>query len=254
MNNGIFKKIKPFLAKNEPEILMSMGIGGMIFSTIWAVKATFNVVRKIDAKKEELNKDKLSFKETLHISWRDYLPVVVGTAISVPCIILGNNVSSKRTAAIATAYTISETALQEYREQTKEIVGAKKEQEIHEGISQKRVDKTYNDSTVVLTGAGDSLFYEPITGRYFKSNWNKITKCANELNSESISNISGVITLAEWFEAIGLKPTDISDTLGWSVLDHGQEGIIDISIDATLTVDNEPCGAIYYKNEPKPLH
>ena len=126
MNNNIFKTLKPFLAKYEPEILMAMGISGMIFSTIWSVKATKTAVRKIDIKKEELNKDKLTLQEVVKETWKLYLPVVLSTAISVPCIIAGNRVSNKRNMALAAAYTISETALQEYQDKTKEVLGEKK--------------------------------------------------------------------------------------------------------------------------------
>ena len=39
MKTNIFKTIKPFVARHEPEILMTMGISGMIFSVVWGIKA-----------------------------------------------------------------------------------------------------------------------------------------------------------------------------------------------------------------------
>lgn len=248
MKNNIAKTIKPMLVKHEPEILMSMGLVGMVFSTVWTVKATINAVRLIDKKKQELNVDKLTFKDTLKTVWKQYIPTVASTAISIPCIIAGNRVSSKRNAALATAYTLSETALQEYQTKTKEIVGEKKEQEIHEAISKDKVEKTYDASKILLTGDGDSLFFEPITGRYFKSNWNKILKAANELNADALGG-NDEVTLNDWFDAIGLPPTKGNDYMGWSTM-RGRQGLIDIQIDSSLTPDNVPCGAIYYVNEP----
>lgn len=255
MNNNIFKTLKPFLAKYEPEILMAMGISGMIFSTIWSVKATKTAVRKIDIKKEELNKDKLTLQEVVKETWKLYLPVVLSTAISVPCIIAGNRVSNKRNMALAAAYTISETALQEYQDKTKEVLGEKKYEKIQESISEDKVKKTYQDgiTNVTLIGDGDSLFYEELSGRYFKTNWNRISKAANQLNAQALSDLSGVITLNEWFYILGLEGTSLGDELGWTITD-GKQGIIDISVDSVLTPDDNPCGAIRYNTTPKKIY
>ena len=252
MNNPL-TYIKPFVSKHEPEILMSMGIGGMIFSLAWGIKASFKAARAIDKYKETYGKDKLTAKETIKLTWKLYLPTVLSVAASVPCVIMSNKVSNKRYAAIATAYTISEAALQEYKDKTKEIIGEKKTKQIEESISDDRVNKTYSGGNqVILTGNGDSLFYEPLSGRYFKSNWNDILKAANELNSEAITNMSGQTTLNDWFQKIGLETTEIGETLGWNLMNNSSN-LIDISISSHITKDNVPCGAIYYNRQPVAL-
>ena len=252
MNNPL-TYIKPFVSKHEPEILMSMGIGGMIFSLAWGIKASFKAARAIDKYKETYGKGKLTAKETIKLTWKLYLPTVLSVAASVPCVIMSNKVSNKRYAAIATAYTISEAALQEYKDKTKEIIGEKKTKQIEESISDDRVTKTYSGGNqVILTGNGDSLFYEPLSGRYFKSNWNDILKAANELNSEAITNMSGQTTLNDWFQKIGLETTEIGETLGWNLMNNSSN-LIDISISSHITKDNVPCGAIYYNRQPVAL-
>ena len=252
MNNPL-TYIKPFVSKHEPEILMSMGIGGMIFSLAWGIKASLKAARAIDKYKETYGKDKLTAKETIKLTWKLYLPTVLSVAASVPCVIMSNKVSNKRYAAIATAYTISEAALQEYKDKTKEIIGEKKTKQIEESISDDRVTKTYSGGNqVILTGNGDSLFYEPLSGRYFKSNWNDILKAANELNSEAITNMSGQTTLNDWFQKIGLETTEIGETLGWNLMNNSSN-LIDISISSHITKDNVPCGAIYYNRQPVAL-
>lgn len=253
---NIFKVIKPFLVKHQPEILMSMGIGGMIFSTIWAVKATNKAKDIVETQRNirVLNGEYNDFtkKEIVKLTWKFYIPVVASMAISIPCIVMGNRVSNKRNLALAAAYTLSETALQEYQDKTKEIIGDKKYEKIQESISQDGVTKTYSNSNVTLIGDGDSLFYEPLSGRYFKTNWNSIAKSANELNARALSNLSGVITLGDWYDILGLDGTDLDNEIGWSIV-NGQEGIIDISIDSVLTPDNQPCGSIRYNTRPKKI-
>lgn len=254
MKTNLFKTVRPFIAKYEPEILMTMGITGMIFSTIWSIKATKIAVKKIDIKKEELKKDKLTIQEVFKETWKLYLPVVLSAAVSIPCIIAGNRVSSKRNMALAAAYTISETALQEYQDKTKEIVGDKKYEKIQESISGDNIQRTYKDgiSNITMIGDGDSLFFEPLSGRYFKTNWNRISKAANELNARALGDMSGVITIGDWYDILGLESTALDDDLGWTIAD-GKQGIIDISIDSVLTPDNQPCGSIRYNTRPKKI-
>ena len=250
MKNNLFTGIKPFVAKNEPEILLGMGVSGFVFSTIWGIKATSKAIRKLDVLREELDRDKLTVKEVVKETWRLYLPVALSLSLSIPCVISSNRVSNRRNAALAAAFSISEKTLYEYQEKTREVVGKKKEQEIHEAVSADRAART-NNNTVLITGDGDSLFLEPLSGRYFKSNWNKIQRCANELNADSLTDICGEITLTDWFDALGLPKTELSDDLGWTIK-NGPDGLIHVEIDSTLK-DQVPCGAIYYRNTPQSL-
>lgn len=248
-----FKVIRPFMVKHEPEILMGMGISGLIFSTVWGIKATVSAVRAIDKYKAEKNIDKITFKEGFKLTWKYYLPVAASVAISVPCVIAGNHVANKRYATLATAYTISETALQEYQEKTREVVGEKKARQIQEQIDAERVEKTYKGgSQVIMVGNGESLFYEPLSGRYFKSTWNDISKAANELNASALGGIPGTITLNEWFEKLGLDDTDVGDILGWD-LTRDPGDILEVEISSHITKDNVPCGAISYRRNPTKL-
>ena len=245
--------MKPFVSKYEPELLIGMGVSGLVFSTVWAIKATFKASEAIRKYKEAKQIDKLTKKELFDLTWRFYVPVVGSTVLSIPCIIAGNHISGKRYAALATAYTISESALQEYQNKTLELVGPKKEQQIREEISKDKVNSTYEGGTqIIITGNGDSLFYEPLSGRYFKSNWNDISKAANELNAKSLSDICGHITLNEWFEKLGLEPIDVGDDIGWELL-GGTASLIDISMSSHVTKDNIPCGAISYRRRPEPI-
>lgn len=248
MKNNPFKLIRPFMVKHEPEILMGMGISGLIFSIVWTVRATLKTKEEIDAYKNAKNIDKLTKKEAFKITAKYFWPVAVSTITSIPLIVIGNRVSNKRYAALAAAYTISETALLEYQEKTREVLGEKKAREIQESIDADRVKKSYSGANqVIITGNGDSLFYEPLTGRYFRSNWNEIAKAANELNSEALGSMSGQITLNEWCDRLGLEGTDIGDEMGWEL--NGNPGnLIDVEISSHIVPkDNIPCGAISYR-------
>lgn len=255
ISKNIFKTIKPFMVKHQPEILMGMGIAGMIFSTVSAVKATRKAERILLDRELLDPHTKLTKIDTIKLTWKYYIPTAISMAISVPCIVAGNRISNTRNMALAAAYTISETALQEYQDKTKEIVGDKKYEAIQESISSDKIQKTYPDGiqNITMIGDGNSLFFEPLSGRYFKTNWNRISKAANELNASALGDISGTITLNEWFYILGLEGTVLGNELGWTVMD-GKDGIIDISIDSVLTPENQPCGSIRYNTMPKKIY
>ena len=246
------KMVRPFMTKHEPEILMAMGISGLVFATVWSIRASFKTCKAIETYKQEHNLEKLTPREYLKLSWKNYLPVVISTAMSIPCVICGNRVSNKRYAALATAYTISETALQEYQEKTRELVGDRKARSIQEAVNEDKIQKTYTGTNqIIMTNNGEDLFFEPISGRYFKSTWNDISKAANDLNAKALSNVTGYITLNEWFDKLGLENTVVGDELGWSLQSSNRGGmLIDIEISSHLTSDNRPCGAISYRYHP----
>lgn len=233
---------------------MGMGIAAFTFATAWSIKATFKVAKKINDYKEQTKMDKLTPKEIFKLAWRPYLPVAISYAMAIPCIVVSNKVVNKKYTALATAYTISEAALQEYQDKTREVLGEKKAKEIQESVNADKVQKTYSGGNqIIITDKGESLFFEPISGRYFKSNWNDISKAANDLNAEAIASVTGVITLNDWFSALGLEDSDIGEEIGWSLID-GSNSLIDIEISSHLTKDNVPCGAISYRKHPTKLN
>lgn len=253
------------MVKYQPEILIGMGIAGMIFSTVSAVKATVNAQKAIKNYKADgyINGDykfidgkhkdqKLTKTDVIKLTWKYYIPTAISMAISIPCIIAGNRISNTRNMALAAAYTISETALQEYQDKTKEIVGEKNYEKIQETISKDKLESFKPDTKVTMIGDGDALFHEPLSGRYFKSNWNRIAKSANELNAMAMGTLNGIITLGDWYDILGLEATELNNELGWSIQD-GKDGIIDISIDSGLTPDQQPCGVIRYNTRPKKI-
>lgn len=248
---NIFSIIKPVLTKHKPELLVGMGLASMLFGTGLAIKATNKSVKQIEKKSSELERP-LNKKEVISLVWKNYIPSVVSLTTGIGCVVASNRVSNTRNMAIATAYSLSETALKEYQDKTKELIGDKKYEKLQESVSQSKVTNTSVPSTVTILGEGESLFLESFSGRYFKANWNNISKAANELNAKAIASMNGVILLGDWYSALGLEPTELDSELGWDITD-GTHGTIDVKIDSVLTPENKPCGVIRYNNRPKTL-
>lgn len=254
---------KSFLSKHSPEILTGIGVTGMITSTVLAVKATPKAIKLIESEIDKRNKeieheaivnghdtckqiDKLKPLDVVKVAWKPYIPAAVTGIASISCIIGASSINSKRNAALATAYKISEKALVRYRDKVIETIGEKKEKEIKDQIAQDEVDRNpVSKSQVYVTSKGNTLFREEISGRYFKSDLDIIRKAINELNREM--TYQNYISLDELYSKLGLEPIKNSDRLGWNL----DDGLIELELSTCLTEDDEPCIVIDYSNAPK---
>ena len=129
--SGMLKDTRKAFVKHSPEILTGVGIAGMITTTVLAVRATPKALRLIDAKEYEEQRELTKF-ETIKTAWKPYVPAAVTGALSTACLIGASSVSLKRNAALAAAYTLSDTAFREYKEKVVETIGEKKEEMIQE--------------------------------------------------------------------------------------------------------------------------
>lgn len=242
----IVKTVQSKVQKHSPEILMGLGITAMISSTFLAVKATPKALRLMEDAQYEKG-DTLTAPEKVKAAWKPYVPAVVTGGMGVACLIGSSKVSSKRNAALATAYQLSATALSEYKEKVIETIGEKKEKLIQEKVAQKKVDET-NSSEVIVIGNGTTKFLEPVSKRYFTGDLEDIKRIVNDLNYRMVSGMEEYISLSEFYDEIGLERTTVSDDLGWNIGRDGQ-----IRIDYRACTDNKglPCLMLDYHVEPR---
>lgn len=245
---NIINTTKGFVKKHSPEILTGIGVTGMITSTVLAVKATPKAINLINDKKFELNyelSEKLPVKEVIKAAWKPYIPAVVTGVMSATCIIGASAVNTKRNAALATAYAISEKTLLTYRDKVIETIGEKKEKEIRNKISQDKVNKEPASKTqVFITPKGNTLCMDDITGRYFRSDIEAIKKAVNELNKRMM--VQNYVSLNELYSAIGLEPISTGNRIGWNI----DKGFIDVDFNTCLADNDEPCIVVEYSESP----
>lgn len=228
-----FKSIKNKLGEKSPEILTGVGIAGMLSSVIFAVKATPKAMQLVEDELEyNLDATKM---DIFRAAWKPYVPAATTFIFSSACLIGANSINHKRNAAIATACSLSEYALREYRNKVVEVIGEEKEREIRDAVSRDRVEARPLTSEVIITGNGDVLCFETLSGRYFKSNVDRIEKAMNILNRRVLSE--NYCSVNDYYEALGLDPIDVGEELGWNT----DDGMIELHYSSQLTVDNQPC-------------
>ena len=241
----LIKTIRSGLERHSPAILTALGITGMIGTTVLAVKATPKALDLIENKKEELDKDKLTVVETVKATWKCYAPAAVTCVTSAACLIGASSVHTKRNAALATAYKLSESALIEYRDKVVETIGEKKEQSVRDAIAKDHVEKNpVTNNEVIITDRGYTLCYDELSGRYFYSDIEKIKKAANELNRQMLNDM--YVSLNELYYELGLEGTKLGEQMGWNI----DRGLIDLKFSATVSADDRPCIVLDYRIPP----
>lgn len=243
----IAKDIRKFASKRSPEILTGIGIAGMITTTILSVRATPKALKLIEEQKEEESVDELSSFEVVKVAWKPYIPAMVTCIASTACLIGASSVNTKRNAALATAYKLSETALSEYRDKVVETIGEKKERIVRDKVAEERVKKNpVSKNEVIVTGNGKTLCFDPISGRYFMCSIETIKRAENELNKQMLHDISGYVSLNEFYDELGLDHTSVGDDLGWNT-----DQLIDINFSSQLNDNGEPSVVLDYLVAPK---
>lgn len=183
----------------------------------------------------------LTFQEKAKLVWKVYIPPAGTAGLTIAAIIMAHRISSRRAAAMAAAFAISEKAFEEYRTKVAEKLGEKKERAVRDEIAQEHVQQRLADrGNLIYVGTGDVLCYDDYTGRPFSSSMEKLRRAENEINHQIIHD--HYASLSDLYDKIGLAPTGISEQLGWN-LDH----MLELDISGTITEDGKPCLSVSYK-------
>lgn len=241
---SIAKSVRTAMKKHSPEILTGIGIAGMITTTVMAVKATPKALILIGEKKKELDTDELPTKEIVKTAWPCYIPAAVVGSVSILCLIGASSTNLRRNAALTTAYTLSESTLKEYQEKVVETIGEKKEQSIRDSVSKEKMDRNPVREVILTDKGGNTNCYDALSGRYFKSDRDKITRVMNELNRRMRDEM--YISLNDFYYELGLDGTKMGDMLGWNI----DKGYIDLAFSSHLDANGTPCLVIDYQVAP----
>lgn len=244
-----FKNVKLSVVKHSPEILTGIGIAGMITTTIMAVKATPKALTRMDEVRDAHahDEDKKEFAKDVIVRVAPvYAPAAIVGGLSIACLIGASSVNARRNAALATAYTLSETALKEYQTKVVETIGEKKEKTVRDAIAKDKVEQNpVVQKEIVITGKGETLCYDALFGRYFKSDIERLKQITNELNRRMRNE--DYISLNEFYYEVGLEEVAAGHDLGWNI----DRGYIDLSFSSQLTADGTPCLVVSFDAPPR---
>ena len=189
---------------------------------------------------------KLKFPDLFKATWKCYIPAAVTSVVSIACLVGASSVHIKRNAVLATAYQLSETALTEYKEKVIETIGEKKEEVIRDKVNKDRIEKNpVSKNNVIITDKGNTLCYDHMSGRYFKSDIDKINKAVNVINNRILHDFYA--SLNDLYSELGLYTVSLGDKLGW----NSDMGLIEVEFSSQLADDGTPCLVMDFNKAPK---
>ena len=234
------KTAEKFTIDNSPTILTSIGVVGTVSTAVLTAQSTIKACQILVGDPDFRDKE-LTTKQIIGKTWQCYIPPVVVGGITVTSIIMANQIGSKRAAAVAAAYTISERAFDDYREKVVEKIGETKEQAVRDEVATDRVRKDAG-STVVIS-SNKVLCYDTYSGRYFESTMEDLKKAQNDLNYRVLSD--GYGSLNDYYDLLWLAGTSVGEEMGWRA-----EQILDVEYSTVLSDDQRPCIAITFRVQP----
>lgn len=187
---GIFKTVKLFCHNNAPNILTGtscLGLGVTVYNAIQDTRKAMTICRR---EKPE------SFKEELQLTWKCYIPTAISATSTAACIIGSRTASDKQLKSMSSAYLGSQALLQEYQRKVVERIGVNKERETYEEAVKAVADRQappilYSDGgmvgEVIDTGKGNTLFYDEVADKWFKSDINYLKTMALSMNEEILN-------------------------------------------------------------------
>lgn len=164
-----FNKIGFQLQKKSPEILVAVGVVGVVVSTVMACKATTKAGKIAEETSNDL--DDIHIAEETGVTkagetyTKDdarsdltqvyvhtgvqyaklYAPAVVMGAASITCILTSHRILRKRNVALAAAYATLDKSFKEYRGRVIERFGEQVEKELRYNIKAKEIETTVVD-------------------------------------------------------------------------------------------------------------
>jgi hypothetical protein len=231
--------------KASPELLLGLGIAGMVGSTILACRATLKVDTVLDEAKEKLDlaktlqhddyseKDRsrdislIYFQSGVRVV-KLYAPAVLVGALSIYALRTSNGILTKRNVALTAAYGALEQGFSEYRARVVDKYGEEEDRNLRYGTREVEIvdPKTKKKKKVTRVAGGDPSIY----ARFFDSNstsWSKeseynliFLKCQQNYANDLLLS-RGHIFLNEVYDLLGIPRSKAGAVVGWVVTRDG---------------------------------
>lgn len=233
----IFKTTERFVIRNSPAIMTGIGVAGVIATAVLTGRAAYSAAIKIKLESVRV----LPREEAIKLVWKEFIPPAIVATVSICAIICANRVESRRAAAVAAAFKISQRFATEYQERAAEALGKKGDEDIRADIAKNRLENLPNIETIIIDGT-NVLVYDERSDRAFESSMEKIRSAVNQINYEVNQNFYA--TLTDFYNLLGLKSTQESDQVGWS-----SDRLMEVWFSSTL-MNDKPALMINYNVIP----
>lgn len=242
--------------KYSPEILTTVGVVGMVASSVMAAKSTLKLSDTLEEAKNGLETaKKLKAEGRKDYSDQDYtkdvtyiylqagksLGKLYGPALSlgiasIVSIVSAHGIMRKRNAALVAGYKVIEEAFSAYRKRVEEVLGEDREREIYVGLEEREVeDEESGELTKILGHSPNKLspyarFFDEASSQWSKQpEYNLLFLRAQQNYANDLLQARGHIFLNEVYDMIGVPRSQAGQVVGW-VLSKDGDNFVDFGI------------------------
>lgn len=194
---------KVFLSTNSPAILTGLGITGTVATAVATGKAVWSL-RDID--------ENITLKDIAG-KWKTFIIPVVLASGTILCFIGLNTKYGRMLAAVTSLATLKEQELIDTKNSMNKLfkkgdVEKVKQENAKEVLAR---NPQPDEAFVIHTNNGNDLFFDPLSGRYFRSSMEHVQKGINEVN-EQLNN-GNFVALNELYQYWNIYEIDLGDIL-----------------------------------------
>lgn len=265
----VFGRTGLILQHRSPEILLTLGIVGVVGAAVLACRATLKTEEVLSDANEKINKIKgtkelyeecpayseKEYKKEMTVAYvqtsvdfiKLYGPSVTLGAASIACIIGAHGIMKKRSVALMAAYKVVEEGFAAYRNRVKEEFGDEKDYMFKNNLRYEEIEETVvdEDGKKKKVKRNQLVEKDPITGykvyaRVFEKATTREWSPAEHYNEAYIKGqqtffnqllaTRGHVFLNEVYDALGFKRSKEGALVGW-VLDGNGDNYIDFGLD-----------------------
>ena len=214
MNPQLIKPVVAAISRNSPKILLFGSASFSALAVVSAIRATPNAYEEIHILADELDRPP-SNREVFDRVWRYYVPTGLYLFSSISMGVAALVIQNRKTQAFAAlAGTMAEAATR-YNKNIIESRGVEVLDEVKEKVVSHKVkdDEPFTD----FSGDGDTIFYDELSGRYFRGDLQSVRSVVNDLNKDLLS--WNWVTVNQFYTSLGLSNITLVDQIGWDTDD-----------------------------------
>ena len=248
---NVYNGVKGKVEKHSPEILMGVGVVGVVTGTVMACRATLKLNDILEEAQETRDKikevasnpnyeDKYTeedAKKDLAVNYiqtgvkvaKLYAPAIAVGVAGVGCVLASHDIMKKRNVALSAAYLTVDKSFKEYKQRVVDRFGEEVEKEIRYGIKAEEIvetviDEEGNETTVTETVKTMNPTLYSDYARFFDEaspcwqndpEYNLMFLRAQQQYANDLLRAKGRLFLNDVYEMLGIEKTKAGQIVGW---------------------------------------
>lgn len=246
---NVIRSSGDWVSRNSSSILTGLIVSGVVTTGVLSAQGMKYSMQEIEDREIETG-ELVERKDAIKMSIPYYIPAATIGGMTIACVFGLNYTHAKRMATLAGLYSFTESSLKGYRSKLIEELGPKKAQKIDDSIAQDILDQNPSqDHTIIETGYGNTLCYDVLSGRYFRSDIETIKSARNDFNYKLMNQAVRWLSVNDLYYELNLAMIELGDDKGWNT-----DRLLEMDFYSKLSDKGEPCLVIKYPVTPRFLN